>query len=161
MTTRRHDGFDMVLGKNVYTHGQSRDNPIYNRSNLQQDELESTNIMICMMTEILRIVVLSGGVSCSKGCCRRFGRIFGKCQWFEIIDNILTSSSLKRCQWFQIIEMLNNRQISPNRNCSRLAIPWCFYKISRAFDGFSTSIIWDKDVRKTTPLNYNISPYSA
>jgi len=26
-----------------------------------------------------------------------------------------------------------------------LAIPWCFYKISRAFDGFSTSIIWQKD----------------
>ena len=40
--------------------------------------------------------------------------------------------------------MLNNRQISPNRNCSTLAIPWCFYKISRAFDGFSTSIIWQK-----------------
>jgi len=40
---------------------------------------------------------------------------------------------------------LNNRQILPNRNCSTLAIPWCFYKISRAFDGFSTSIIWQKD----------------
>jgi len=41
--------------------------------------------------------------------------------------------------------MLNNRQILPNRNCSTLAIPWGFYKISRAFDGFSTSIIWQKD----------------
>jgi len=40
--------------------------------------------------------------------------------------------------------MLNNRQILPNRNCSTLAIPWCFYKISRAFDGISTSIIWQK-----------------
>jgi len=40
--------------------------------------------------------------------------------------------------------MLNNRQISPNRNCSTLAIPWCFYKMSRAFDGISTSIIWQK-----------------
>ena len=69
-----------VHGKKVYTHGQSRDNPIYNRSNLHQDEFESTNIMICIMTEILIIVVLSGGVSCSKGCCRRFGRIFGKCR---------------------------------------------------------------------------------
>jgi len=37
-----------------------------------------------------------------------------------------------------------NSQVSPNRNCSTLAIPWCFYKISRAFDGFSTSIIWQK-----------------
>ena len=37
--------------------------------------------------------------------------------------------------------MLNNRQISPNRNCLTLAIPWCFYKISRAFHGISTSII--------------------
>jgi len=42
------------------------------------------------------------------------------------------------------MNMLNNRQISPKRNCSTLAIPWCFYKISRAFDGFSTSIIWQK-----------------
>ena len=41
--------------------------------------------------------------------------------------------------------MLNNRQILRNRNCSTLAIPWCFYKISRAFDGFSTSIICQKD----------------
>jgi len=40
--------------------------------------------------------------------------------------------------------MLNNRQISPKRNCSTLAIPWCFCRISRAFDGISTSIIWQK-----------------
>ena len=66
--------------------------PIYNRFNLQQDEFESTNIMICIMTEILIIVVLSDGVSCGKGCCRRFGRIFEKCRWFEIIDNILTET---------------------------------------------------------------------
>jgi len=35
------------------------------------------------------------------------------------------------------------RQIN-NRNCSTWAIPWCFYKISRSFDGVSTSIIWKK-----------------
>ena len=40
--------------------------------------------------------------------------------------------------------MLNNRQISTKRNFSILAIPWCFYKISRAFYGFSTSTIWQK-----------------
>jgi len=45
------------------------------------------------------------------------------------------------CRWFQIIDMLNNRQISPNRNCLTLGIPWCFYKISRSFHGISTSII--------------------
>jgi len=96
--------------------------------------------MLNILTEILMFSVLSGGVSCSKGCCRRFGRIF------ENVDYLKSStpSSLKRCRWFQIIDMLNYRQISPNRNCSTLAIPWCFYKISRAFDGFSTSIIWQK-----------------
>jgi len=54
------------------------------------------------------------------------------------------ATGVKRCRWFQIIDMLNNRQIPLNRNCSTLAIPWCFYKISRTFDGFSTSIIWQK-----------------
>ena len=80
--------------KKVYTHGQSRDNPIYNRSNLQQDEFESTNIMVYIMTEILIIVLLSGGVCCSKGCCRRFGRIL------ENVDALKssTTSSLKRCR---------------------------------------------------------------
>jgi len=67
----------------------------------------------------------------------------------EYLENVYylkssTTSSVKLCRWFQIIDMLNNRQISPNRNCSTLAIPWCFYKISRAFDGISTSIIWQK-----------------
>ena len=68
-------------------------------------------------------------------------------EYLENVDDLKssTTSSLKRCRWFQIIDMLNNRQILPNRNCSTLAIPWCFYKISRAFDGFSTSIIWQKD----------------
>ena len=101
-------------------------------------EFESTNIMTNTLTEILVFSVLSGGVSCSKGCCRRFGK------YLENVDYLksLTTSSLKRCRWIQIIDMLNNRQISPKRNCSTLAIPWCFYKISRAFDGFSTSIIW-------------------
>jgi len=67
-------------------------------------------------------------------------------EYLENVDDLKssTTSSLKRCRWFQIIDMLNNRQISPNRNCSTLAIPWCFYEISRAFDGFSTSIIWQK-----------------
>ena len=55
-------------------------------------EFESTNIMINILTEILTFSVLSGGVSCSKGCFRRFGRKFGKCQLFEIIDNILTET---------------------------------------------------------------------
>jgi len=48
--------------------------------------------MINILTEILTFSVLSGGVSCSKGCFRRFGRKFGKCQLFEIIDNILTET---------------------------------------------------------------------
>ena len=38
--------------------------------------------------------VPSSGVSCSKGCCRRFGRIFGRCRLFEIIDNILNETLL-------------------------------------------------------------------
>ena len=59
---------------------------------IQYQEFESTNIMIKILTEILMFPVLSGGVSCSKGCCRRFGRIFGKCRLFEIIDNILTET---------------------------------------------------------------------
>jgi len=67
----------------------------------------------------------------------------------EYLENVeylkgVTTSSLKLCQLVQIIDMLNNRQISPERNCSTLAIPWCFYNLSRAFDGFSTSIIWQK-----------------
>jgi len=67
-------------------------------------------------------------------------------EYLENVDYLKssTTSSLKRCRWYQIIDMLNNRQISPKRNYSTLAIPWCFYKISRAFDGFSTSIIWQK-----------------
>ena len=80
--------------KNVYTHGQSRDKPIYNRSNLQQDEFESTNIIINILTEVLMFFVLSCGVSCSKGCCRRFGRISGKCRAFERSNNILTEMLL-------------------------------------------------------------------
>ena len=57
-------------------------------------------------------------------------------EYLENVDDLKssTTSSLKRCRWFQIIDMLNNRQILPNRNCSTLAIPWCFYKISRAFE---------------------------
>jgi len=66
--------------------------------------------------------------------------------YLENIDYLksLTTFSLKRCRWFQIINMLNYRQIWPKRNCSTLAIPWCFYRILRAFDGISTSIIWQK-----------------
>jgi len=67
-------------------------------------------------------------------------------EYLENVDYLKssTTSSLKRCRWNQIIDILNNRQISPSCNCSTLAIPWCFYKISRAFDGISTSIIWQK-----------------
>ena len=92
---------------NVTSHGQSRDKPICNRSNLQQDELESTNITVCIMTEILIIVVLGGGVSCSKGCCRRFGRIFGICRLFEIMDNILTET---------LSMISNNRHVEQSSN---------------------------------------------
>jgi len=67
-------------------------------------------------------------------------------EYLENVDYLKssTTSLVKRCRWFQIIDMLNNLQISPKRNCSTLAIPWRFYKISRAFDGFSMSIIWQK-----------------
>ena len=37
-------------------------------------------LMTNILTEIFMFSILSGGVSCSKGCCRRFGRIFGKCR---------------------------------------------------------------------------------
>jgi len=40
------------------------------------------------------VSVLSGGVFCSKERCRRFGRIFGRCRLFEIIDNILNETLL-------------------------------------------------------------------
>ena len=97
--------------------------------------------MTNILTEILTFSVLSGGVSCSKK-----NVVEDLEEYLENVDYLKssTTSSLKRCRWFQIIDMLNNRQISPKRNCSTLAIPWCFYKILRAFDGFSTSITLQK-----------------
>jgi len=48
--------------------------------------------MVNKLTEILMFFLLSRGVSCSNGCCRRFGRIFGKCRVFERSNNILTET---------------------------------------------------------------------
>ena len=50
--------------------------------------------MVKILTEIVVFFILSGGVSCSEGCCRRFGRIFGKCRVFEMRNNILTETLL-------------------------------------------------------------------
>jgi len=57
-------------------------------------------------------------------------------EYLENVDYLKssTTSSLKTLLMISNIDMLNNRH-SHNRNCSTLAIPWCFYKISRAFDG--------------------------
>jgi len=107
---------------------------------IQYQEFESTNIMINISTEIPRFPYWVVGSPLVKDVVEDLE------EYLENVDYLKssTTSSLKRCRWFKIIDMLDNRQISPNRNCSTLAIPWCFHKISRTFDGISTSIIWQK-----------------